>query len=273
MHRTPRPIVIPLMLLLAVSFLGGCQEEVKILRQENRVLSERLEQRDATIAQLRTEIDRINAALEACKGDDDATAARLMEVRDENERLKIALLEVQERYKDAMASRGGIVAGPLPQGLSDELAKFASENPDIAEYDSKYGMVKLKSDFTFPPGSAVPRAEAVDTLKKLVTILETPEAKEFAVYIAGHTDNMPISRPATKRQHPTNWYLSAHRAVGVQQELVDAGLEPERIAVMGFSQYHPIVPNKPNKKGAQANRRVEIWIVPRGAFLTTEADR
>jgi flagellar motor protein MotB len=38
---------------------------------------------------------------------------------------------------------------------------------------------------------------------------------------------------------------------------------------MGFGEYHPVAPNKPGKKGNQANRRVEIWIVPPGSFLTT----
>jgi chemotaxis protein MotB len=270
MHRLPRPAVI-VALIVAVTVVGGCQPND--LEMKNRALSERLERVNAENAQLRADKQNLSASLATFQGKLDAKDALIMQTNQRNEQLEAAILEIKSRYEEAMNSRGGIVAGPLPQGLSEELAKFAAENPDIAEFDSKYGMVKLKSDFTFTPGSANPKPEAVETLQKLVEILQTPEAKEFAVYIAGHTDNMPIARASTKRKHPTNWYLSAHRAVGVQQELAKAGLAPERIAVMGFGEYHPIVPNKPNQKGAEANRRVEIWIVPRGAFLTTEADR
>jgi chemotaxis protein MotB len=274
MHTNPRPTIAVIVLLLAaVAVLGGCDERIKELEMKNRALSERLERVKGEKAQLQAENQNLSATLASQQGIVDAKDARIMQLNTQIGQLEAALLEVKNRYDEAMETRGGIVAGPLPQGLSDELAKFAAENPDIAEFDSKYGMVKLKSDFTFPPGSAQPKPEAIETLKRLVEILKTPEAREFAVYIAGHTDDMPISRPETKRKHPTNWYLSAHRAIGVQFELAQAGLAPERIAVMGFGEYHPVVPNNPNQKGAQANRRVEIWIVPRGAFLTTEADR
>ena len=42
------------------------------------------------------------------------------------------------------------------------------------------------------------------------------------------------------------------------------GLVPERGSVRGFGEFRPIVPNEPNKKGNPQNRRVEIYIVPKG---------
>jgi chemotaxis protein MotB len=55
--------------------------------------------------------------------------------------------------------------------------------------------------------------------------------------------------------------------------LVDkAGLDPERIGAMGFGEYHPVEPNKPNKKGNPKNRRVEIWIIPPDRFLTVSGE-
>jgi flagellar motor protein MotB len=41
-------------------------------------------------------------------------------------------------------------------------------------------------------------------------------------------------------------------------------LAPERISIRGFSEYRPIAPNKPKKKGNPQNRRVEIYVVPKG---------
>ena len=110
---------------------------------------------------------------------------------------------------------------------------------------------------------------ALAALKKLAEVLNTADAKPFNIYVAGHTDDMPIVRAETKREHPTNWYLSVHRAVAVQTVMAAAGLAQPRAGVMGFSEYHPVATNPPAHKGNQANRRVEIWIVPPDRFLTS----
>ena len=42
------------------------------------------------------------------------------------------------------------------------------------------------------------------------------------------------------------------------------GIEATRISERGFGEFRPVVPNAPGKKGNAQNRRVEIYIVPRG---------
>ena len=54
----------------------------------------------------------------------------------------------------------------------------------------------------------------------------------------------------------------------VEKVLTDAGVDSARVAVMGFGQYQPIEPNAAGNKGNAANRRVEIWLVPKGQFVT-----
>lgn len=159
----------------------------------------------------------------------------------------------------------------LPPQVDTALQGFAKDNAQLVEYLPKYGMVKFKADFTFEKGKDDVSAGAAEALKRLVKILNSEHASKFHVYIAGHTDDIPIKKPQTLRRHPTNWYLSAHRAVEVQNVLVKSGLRPERIGVVGFGEYHPIEKNKPNKKGNPKNRRVEIWIVPPDRLLTASA--
>ena len=69
-------------------------------------------------------------------------------------------------------------------------------------------------------------------------------------------------RAATKAKHPTNWHLSAHRAISVQKILAGAGVAESRTAVVGMGEFRPIEPNKANKGGNPRNRRVEMYIVP-----------
>ena len=52
--------------------------------------------------------------------------------------------------------------------------------------------------------------------------------------------------------------------ISVLNIMTNNKIVPERVSVRGFGEYHPIVPNKPNKKGNPQNRRVEIYIVPQG---------
>jgi chemotaxis protein MotB len=249
--------------LVAAGLLVGC-DDANQLKAANRSLTMRVEDLESQNQRLTVENENLQGQLTSCN-------ARVDELQGDVDKKEAALKRLHAMYEEALAKRTPGVSIALPPKLNEALQKFASSHPEMIEFDPQYGMVKFKSDLTFPSGSANVNEEAAGMLGKLVEILKTPEAQEFAVYVAGHTDDVPIGKPETKRKHPTNWYLSVHRAVGVQQVLEGAGLDPNRIAVMGFSEYHPVEPNKEGKKGNEKNRRVEIWLVPRGQFLTGEA--
>jgi chemotaxis protein MotB len=147
----------------------------------------------------------------------------------------------------------------LPVELSTMLEDFAKDK-DIVSYDSAKGVVKFKSDLTFESGSDKVSPAAAEALKSLSTILNTDAARDFDVIVAGHTDDVRIARSATREKHPTNWHLSAHRAISVLDIMTKDGIAPERLSVRGFGEYRPLEANKPNSQ----NRRVEIYIVPKG---------
>ena len=81
---------------------------------------------------------------------------------------------------------------------------------------------------------------------------------EFTV--VGHTDDKPISKPATRSKHPTNWHLSTNRANSVVTTLAGAGLKEGRMGAAGYSMFQPAVPNT-DDKARQINRRVEIFVL------------
>jgi len=253
---------------------GGCvwkPEHDRALAANRRCNTELLKSTEALKA-ARAENQKLLADLNALglsgRGRDEQIAI-LTQARD----------DLQNRLNRLQALYDKLKAGPklperigvLPPVLDKALRDFAAANPDLVEYLPRYGMVKLKSDLTFALGSDEVRPDAQAALGKFVEIINSPTAAKFHVYVAGHTDDVPIKRPSTRERHPDNWYLSVHRAVAVQQVLAAAGLDDERIGAMGFGEYHPIAPNKPNKKGNAANRRVEIWIVPPDRLLTKGA--
>ena len=257
-----------LTVLAVTAMIAGCSDEVTRLKSQNRVLADRLDEKNAQLDQLKAQRDEMSAKLEEVMGKSNLSATELMSLQEKNQEYIKAYEDLKKRYDELYDKRRPIVIGAvLPPELNTALKAFAQANPKMAEFDEKKGMVKFKSDLTFAKGSAVVGDEANTMLTELAKILGTQGAQDFAVYIAGHTDDIPIGNPETKRRHPTNWYLSAHRAIGVQKALQQAGMNPDRIAVMGFGEYQPIEANQPNHKGNPANRRVEIWVDPKGTFL------
>ena len=258
-------------LLASVLSATGCvsRAEYEQAVAASRRATEQLERYKNVLRELRSETQKL---LTDVQDRDKIITARDDEialVRKAKDDLQKDFDELNRLYEQAIGRSVPTPTGILlPPAVDKALRDFAAANPDLVEYLPNYGMVKLKSDLTFEPGSDFVQPAAKDALAKFVAIVNTDVAAKFHVYIAGHTDDMPIAKPATRRRHPDNWYLSAHRAVAVQQVLAKAGLAPRRLGTMGFSEYHPVEPNAPNNRGNKLNRRVEIWIVPPDRFLT-----
>ena len=174
-----------------------------------------------------------------------------------------ASLSAKQALIDQLSSQLGHIA--LPPELSGALAEWARQaGANMVDYDEKTGVVRFKSDLLFEKGADTVQAEALGQLEKLAQILSSPAAEGFDILIVGHTDDIPILKPATLAIHPTNWHLSAHRAIAVEKVIAAAGMNEIRIAVMGMGEFRPIEPNLSNNKGNPRNRRVEIYIVPAG---------
>jgi flagellar motor protein MotB len=257
----------------SAALLSGCvtRAEYEEAIAASRRAHDQLTKCKGALRDLRTENQKLRADVQDREGIIGARERALALLRQSKVDLKADFDKLKELYDKAIGRATPTPIGPisiLPAAINKALHDFAQANPDLVEYLPKYGMVKLKADLTFAPGSDVVQQSAVDALSKFAAIINEPVAAKFNIYIAGHTDDMPIGKPDTRRRHPDNWYLSVHRAVAVQKALESANLDAKRIGVMGFSEYHPVEPNRPNKRGNKANRRVEIWIVPPDRFLT-----
>ncbi len=239
--------------------IGGCNTQMRDLRIQNETQQKR-------IAQLESEIQTITLQLEQAKRQL-ATAQQKGGIEVESLQQKVAALEEDlAKKKELIASmqqRLLYSGAALPVELTTKLEDFA-KGSEMVTYDAERGIVKFKSDLLFDKGSDNVASTAAEAIKSLCQILNSEEAKQFDIVIAGHTDDIPILKPATRAKHPTNWYLSAHRAISVLNVMAEANIEPKRMSIRGFGEYRPVVTNKPNKAGNPQNRRVEIYIVPLG---------
>jgi len=272
--RTHLAIAVGAAALAGMLAAGGCvpKEQYDEVMAANRRLKGSLNTSLAAQRELQAKNDQLTSDLEARDRLLATKDSKLKVLETASTELQAKLADLDQKYK-ALRGRGvgTITFTSLPPEVDKALTDFAKQHPQLVEYLPKYGMVKFKADLTFDLGSDIVKADAIDALRQFVNVVNTPEAAKLHVYVAGHTDNVPIGKPETRRRHPNNWYLSVHRAVAVQEELVKGGLESSRICAMGFGEYHPIAPNQPNKKGNPANRRVELWLVPPDRFLTAGA--
>lgn len=125
-------------------------------------------------------------------------------------------------------------------------------------------MIRIKERALFPSGSAQLVGQAQSIIPVVAGMLASlPER----VVISGHTDNVPINTA----QYPSNWELSASRAMNLMKAVLAAekSLNPARFSAIGYSEYRPIADNKTDA-GRQQNRRVEIFIARNYRFNPNE---
>jgi chemotaxis protein MotB len=113
--------------------------------------------------------------------------------------------------------------------------------------------VEIQTDILFPSASAQLSPNAVGVIERLGSALAPfPNS----IRVEGHTDNRPIKTVA----FTSNWELSAARAGSVVRVLESRGVDPERLAVIGYGEHRPTHPNT-TEAGRNANRRVIIVIL------------
>jgi len=112
--------------------------------------------------------------------------------------------------------------------------------------------IELSSNLLFASGDALPSNPAFGLLEKVAKIL-APFSNP--IQVQGYTDDRPISTAL----YPTNWELSAARAASIVRLLIGNGIAPQRLAVVGYGAYQPVVDNN-SEAGRARNRRVVLLI-------------
>ncbi len=112
--------------------------------------------------------------------------------------------------------------------------------------------VNIRSELLFDSGSAVINQSALVILARIADELK---GMDNVLRIAGYTDNQPIVSPI----YPSNWELSAARAVSVLRFFSERGVDEARMAAIAYGEFHPVADNS-TEEGRQRNRRVMVAI-------------
>jgi len=160
----------------------------------------------------------------------------------------------------------------LEKGKSLGLAKKKAVSlfaPDVKTNkititsDERGLVITLLSDNFFEEGSAELNInDTRETLLRLADFFRSDELKGRRFRIEGHTDSTPVAENSI---FPSNWELSATRAVNVLHYLADYGVRENDFSVAGYSDTRPKFSND-TAEGRAYNRRVDIIILDEGHF-------
>jgi chemotaxis protein MotB len=149
--------------------------------------------------------------------------------------------------------RGESQLSTLGRRIQEALAELVREELVTVRRGATFLEVEIQSDILFASGVAVPSPLATATVRKLGAVLR---GEPNAIRVEGYTDDVPIRTAA----FPSNWELSAARAASVVHVLADEGLDPGRLAVVGYGEHQPVADNA-TVEGRNANRRVLLVIL------------
>ncbi|HEV7292613.1 peptidoglycan -binding protein [Devosia sp. RR2S18] len=220
--------------------IAGLQSELSAAQELSDEANAQVALLNQQLAALRTQIAALENALGAS------------EARDAQSRTQIA--DLGRRLNLALAQR--------VQDLSRYRSDFFGRLREILEGRADVRVVGdrfvFQSEVLFDAGEADLDAGGLPELDALADAIlqleeEIPSDINWVLRIDGHTDRRPISNA----RFPSNWELSAARAISVAQYLVSQGVSPNRLVAAGFGEFTPIDPGD-SDEAFRRNRRIEF---------------
>jgi chemotaxis protein MotB len=153
--------------------------------------------------------------------------------------------QIQEFISNDQPDNSGRAMGQSSTKLADYIEIIEQERGLV---------ISIKDTLLFTSGSDALNPQAREIIKQLgMALVKIPNY----IRVEGHTDNLPINTA----RFPSNWELSELRASNVLHVLQgEVGISPDRLSVIGYGEYRPLVANL-NSANQAINRRVDIVIL------------
>ena len=255
---------IALTALAAVS-LSGCssnagQKELAALAQEREALRQDAAAQRIAAESAQADLDLYRQNL--------AAGARESAAKDQQiAALEAQLQSLQARHDRLDADYIQLLSreAPVPWSVLGTLRDLARSHPEVAGFDDERGALLLMNDRMFKPADAALTREASATLAHLAAGLNDASVAAMDVRVVVHADAKPLQDTAALGQiRRQGWQLSNRRAMEIGEALASAGVASDRLTVIGHGDRDPRASNL-TAGGRSANRRVEIYLVPRGS--------
>jgi len=129
---------------------------------------------------------------------------------------------------------------------------------DYDDVSTSGGRFVFKDDVFFNNASVRISAAGKERLKRVAEQIKrieevAPKEMQWFIRIDGHANHLNIHT----EKFPSNWHLSAGRAIAVVMYLLKEGINPHRVVAAGFGSQWPLVPET-DKASLAKNRRIEV---------------
>lgn len=172
----------------------------------------------------------------------------------ENEQLMRDLAAAQEEKEQKVEEVSSTYESLLAR-MKDEVARG---EVTISELKGRL-TVNMVDSILFDSGKAEVKPKGLEVLNKVVDVLK--DVHDKTILIEGHTDDVQITGALAAR-YPTNWELSAARAINVTKYLQEKGIDPALLTAEAHGEFSPVADNA-TEEGKAKNRRIEIILVAR----------
>jgi chemotaxis protein MotB len=197
------------------------------------------------IAALRRQLGAVEEALNVSEQKDKESQTRIADL---GQRLNVALAQrVQEleRYRSDFFGR---------------LRNVLASRPEFRVVGDRF---VIQSEILFAAGQATLNPAGLPELDKVAAALldaarEIPPDIQWVLRVDGHTDRRPIN----SAQFPSNWELSAARAIAVVRHLQSRGVPENRLLAAGFAEFQPLEAGE-GEEIFRRNRRIELKLTER----------
>ncbi|MEQ9641232.1 MAG: peptidoglycan -binding protein [Alphaproteobacteria bacterium] len=253
--------------------LSTQQERTALKQQELETREVKLAELTALLAQIEVKYDESEQLSATRKAQVAALTQQINALRDELKKLS-ALLEVAERENQGNQAQIADLGARLNRALAnkvEELSRYRSEffgrlrglladNRNVQVVGDRF---VFQSEVLFGSGSAELGPAGKEQLRRLAALLldiarEIPSDLNWVLRIDGHTD----IRPIFNERFPSNWELSAARAISVAKYLADQGVPANRLAPTGFAEFQPL-DDRSDEIAFRRNRRIEMKLTTR----------
>jgi chemotaxis protein MotB len=252
--------------------LAALQKKNDDLIAENAVLKADLERMTLQNEKLATDLSYVTDQRDKAVSDKEELD-RILKARSDN--LSQTISDLRRKVADLDAENMKLQAenASLAKAREEQEQKVSSSYESLLEKmksEISQGQVAISErkgkltvtmvdSILFDAGKAEVKKGGIEILGKVVSILK--DMSDKSIRIEGHTDTMQISRASAQR-YPTNWELSAARAVNVARFLQDQGIDPGNLSAVAYGEWKPVATND-TAEGKAKNRRIEIILVPK----------
>jgi chemotaxis protein MotB len=228
-------------------------------RAEGEGLATQLGEEKRNTADAMSKVDLLNQQIAALRQQLGQIAAALDVSESKNRDSQIVIADLGKRLDVALAAKVAEMARYRSEFFG-RLREVLGNRPEVRTVGDRF---VFQSEVLFPSGSADLTPEGKKTLSAFARTLlgiskEIPPDVPWVLRVDGHTDRQPIA----SARYPSNWELSAARALSVVKYLDSQGVPPQRLAATGFGEFQPIDSGKGAASNAR-NRRIEMRLTDR----------